>query len=455
MPLQSINPVDSSVIAAYPEFNDKQVNRIIDLVNKAFGFWWRTSFAERAELMMRAGEILRAGKEDYARLMAVEMGKPITQGRAEAEKCAWVCEYYAENAEQFLRDQPVSTDASRSYVTFQPLGPVLAVMPWNFPFWQVFRFAAPALMAGNVALLKHSSNVQGCALAIEQVFRTAGFPEDVFRTLVIGGSRVKEVIEHPMVKAVTLTGSTPAGRAVAAAAGAALKKTVLELGGSDPYVVLADADLKKTAATCASARLINSGQSCIAAKRFVVVKEVIDRFTDLLVESMKTAVVGNPLKEETTVGPQARIDLRDELHAQVEKSMALGAVCLLGGQIPEGPGAFYPPTVLTNVTKGMPAYEEELFGPVAAIIRAENTEDAIRIANDSQFGLGAAVFSANVEEAERIAAREIEAGCCFVNDFVRSDPRLPFGGIKESGYGRELSVYGIKEFVNIKTVYVA
>jgi succinate-semialdehyde dehydrogenase/glutarate-semialdehyde dehydrogenase len=382
------------------------------------------------------------------------MGKPIRDGRAEAEKCAWVCEYYAEQAEAFLQPEIIPTDASKSFVTFQPSGVVLAVMPWNFPFWQVFRFAAPALMAGNTGVLKHASNVPGCALAIEEVFRQAGFPDHAFRTLLIGSQHVEAVIAHPLVTAVTLTGSTPAGKAVARKAGEMIKKTVLELGGSDAYVVLEDADLDATVTACVASRLVNAGQSCIAAKRFVVVESIRTRFEEAFVTQMRTAKVGDPLDEQTQVGPLARHDLRDALHHQVQASLAKGATCLLGGVLPESKGAFYPPTVLTQVTKGMPAYDDELFGPVAAIIAVPDEPAAIRVANDSVFGLGAAVFTKDIAKGERIAAYELDAGCCFVNAFVKSDPRLPFGGIKESGYGRELSSYGIKEFVNIKTVYV-
>jgi succinate-semialdehyde dehydrogenase/glutarate-semialdehyde dehydrogenase len=386
--------------------------------------------------------------------MAQEMGKPIKDGRAEAEKCAWVCEYYAEQAETFLQPEIIPTDARKSFVTFQPIGVVLAVMPWNFPFWQVFRFAAPALMAGNTGVLKHASNVPGCALAIEEVFQQAGFPEHAFRTLLIGSKHVEAVIENPLVMAVTLTGSTPAGRAVARKAGEMIKKTVLELGGSDAYVVLEDADLEATAKTCVASRLINAGQSCIAAKRFVVVDPIRQRFEAAFVAQMRTAKVGDPMDEHTQVGPLARHDLRDDLHQQVQASLAQGATCLLGGEMPAGTGAYYPPTVLTQVKKGMPAYDDELFGPVAAIIAVPDEKAAIRVANDSVFGLGAAVFTQDIARGERIAAHELAAGCCFVNAFVKSDPRLPFGGIKESGYGRELSSYGIKEFVNIKTVFV-
>jgi succinate-semialdehyde dehydrogenase/glutarate-semialdehyde dehydrogenase len=355
-----------------------------------------------------------------------------------------------------LADEPLALDgdARKAFVSYRPLGVVLAVMPWNFPFWQVFRFAAPTLMAGNGAVLKHASNVSGCALAIESVFREAGFPENLFRTLLLSSERVQKVIEHPAIRAVTLTGSTPAGQAVASQAGAVLKKTVLELGGSDPYLVLADADLEPAVDACVTSRLINSGQSCIAAKRFVVVAEVRKQFERLFVESMAAKRLGDPLDDATDIGPQARADLRDELHRQVIASIEAGARCLLGGEVPDSPGAHYPATVLTDVAPGMPAYDEELFGPVAAIIPVADEEQAIAVANDSEFGLGAAIFSADTARAERLARDRLEAGSCFVNGFVRSDPRVPFGGIKHSGYGRELGAFGIREFVNIKTIWI-
>jgi succinate-semialdehyde dehydrogenase/glutarate-semialdehyde dehydrogenase len=387
--------------------------------------------------------------------MIREMGKPITQARAEVDKCAWVCDYYAQNAEDFLSPEIVETDAAKSYIAFEPLGVVLAVMPWNFPFWQVLRFAAPALMAGNTAALKHASSVQGCALAIEALFRDAGYPDGAFRTLVLGSRAAGVAIEHPKVQAVTLTGSTPAGRKVASLAGSLLKKTVLELGGSDPYVILEDADLDLAVAACVTGRILNTGQSCIAAKRFVVPDAIREEFEHRLVELMRRQRVGDPLRDETEVGPMARADLRGELHDQVERSLQAGACCLLGGDVPEGPGAFYPPTVLTDVTAGMAAYEEELFGPVAAVLPVADEEEAVRVANDTVFGLGAAVFTRDVARGEEIAAKRLQAGSCFVNGFVKSDPRLPFGGIKGSGYGRELGSFGIREFVNIKTVYVA
>lgn len=454
MAMQAMNPATGAIIDTYEEMAPAEVTRAIAQAHDAFLDWRKTHFAERARCMTQAARLLREQTSASGKLMAQEMGKPIKEGRAEAEKCAWVCEYYAENAEQFLRPEVIETDASKSFVTFQPLGVVLAVMPWNFPFWQVFRFAAPALMAGNAGVLKHASNVPGCALAIEEIFRKAGFPEHLFRTLLIGSRQVDAVIEHPLVKAVTLTGSTPAGQAVARKAGDMLKKTVLELGGSDPYVILADADVEAAAATCAASRLLNTGQSCIAAKRFIVVESIREQFEARFVANMQAARMGDPLAEDTTVGPLARHDLRDELHQQVQNSLAKGAKCLLGGEIPQDKGAFYPPTVLTNVRKGMPAYDEEMFGPVAAIIAVRDEAEAIRVANDSIFGLGAAVFTQDIAKGERIAAQELEAGCCFVNALVKSDPRLPFGGVKASGYGRELSHYGIKEFVNIKTVYV-
>jgi len=453
--LNSTNPTTDILIQEYKEHTKSEIDQILNSSEKSFRNWQSYDYGKRADLMSKAGEILRNNKDKYAELMTGEMGKPIAGARAEVEKCAWVCDYYAENGESFLKDEVIETDAQKSFVTYEPLGSVLAVMPWNFPFWQVFRFAVPGLMAGNAGLLKHASNVTGCAMAIEGIFREAGFPEDLFRTLKISSSKVASVIENPIVKAVTLTGSVPAGKAVAEKAGSELKKTVLELGGSDPYLILDDADLDKAIPTCVNSRLINNGQSCIAAKRFIVVESRLEEFTDRFVEEMKTKTMGDPMDESFDLGPQARTDLRDELHDQVQRSIDKGAKCLMGGEIPYKKGAWYPPTVLTGVEAGMAAYEEELFGPVAAIIKAKDEKDAIRIANDSVFGLGAAVFTKDVKKGERIAAKELNAGNCFVNSLVKSDPRLPFGGIKESGYGRELSHFGIKEFVNIKTVYVS
>lgn len=452
--ITSVNPATFEQIGTYTPHGRDEVQRIIEQANLAQQQWSKQAFSQRSQLMHEAARVLRGQKEAFARTITLEMGKPITQARAEVEKCAAVCDFYAENAARYLEAEPVETEYSQSFISFQPLGVVLAVMPWNFPFWQVFRFAAPALMAGNAALLKHASNVMGSALAIESVFRQAGFPQELFRSLLVGSQQVGQVIEHPGVHAVTLTGSVGAGMAVAAKAGQMLKKTVLELGGSDPYVVLEDADLKQAAQTCVSSRLINGGQSCIAAKRFIVVKPVYDEFVKLFVEMMQQKVMGDPMDETTEIGPQASEKLRNELHQQVLESIQLGAKCLLGGLIPEEKGAWYPPTVLADVKPGMPAYEQELFGPVAAIIKANDQEDAIHIANDTVFGLGAAVFTRDEEKGKIIAETRLNAGCCFVNDFVKSDPRLPFGGIGHSGYGRELSYFGIREFTNIKTVVV-
>ncbi len=453
MPIESVNPATGETLKLYEEMTPQQTAAAVAQAHDAWKGWRKATFAERATPMKKAAAILRERKEEFAKLMALEMGKPFKQGVAEAEKCALGCEYYADHAEAHLAPEPVKTEASKSYIAFEPLGVVLAVMPWNFPFWQVFRFAGPALMAGNAGVLKHASNVPGCALEIEKVFKDAGFPDGVFRTLLIGSKQVKAVIENPLVSAVTLTGSTPAGKSVAAHAGAVIKKTVLELGGSDPYIVLEDADLEYAVNTCATSRLINSGQSCVNAKRFIVLEPLVAAFTEKLVAAMKQRKMGDPLAADTDIGPQARPDLRDELHQQVVDSVAKGAKLLLGGEIPPGKGSFYPPTVLADVKPGMPAYHEELFGPVASIFSARDEDEAIRIANDSIFGLGAAVFTKDVARGERVA-RQIEAGCTFVNTLVASDPRLPFGGIKEAGYGRELGSYGIKEFVNIKTVYV-
>ncbi|REK19664.1 MAG: NAD-dependent succinate-semialdehyde dehydrogenase [Actinobacteria bacterium] len=453
--IQSISPTDESVIASYEENSPEEVKRHIDASVALQKEWAGVAVSERAPLMIRAAELLEKSRDSLAELMADEMGKPVTQGRGEVEKCAWVCRHYAENAERILADEAIETDRSASYVAHRPLGVVLAVMPWNFPLWQVYRFAAPALMAGNGGILKHASNVTGCALEIDRIFTEAGFPDGLFRTLVLPSSRVDEVLEHKGIVAATLTGSDPAGRAVASKAGSLLKKTVLELGGSDPYIVLADADLEKAAATCATSRLINGGQSCIAAKRFIVESPVVEEFTELFASKLGQAVVGDPRDENTTMGPMARVDLRDELHDQVQASVDAGANLLMGGEKPEGPGAFYPPTILTGVKDGMPVYREETFGPVAAVITAESADEAVDIANDSDFGLGAAIFTDDIERGEEIARNRLEAGAAFVNAFVASDPRLPFGGIKMSGYGRELSDIGMKEFLNAKTVVVA
>jgi len=451
----SINPATGVCVGEYPSHSDEQIRASVAAAKAAFENWRGMSFKDRAEPLRGAAELLEDAAERFGVLMAEEMGKPVGEGQAEARKSAWVCRYYADNGAGFLAPEPVETEAARSFVAFRPLGPILAVMPWNFPFWQVFRAAAPALMAGNTMLLKHAANVPGCALAIEQIFTAAGLPAGVFQSLLIRSNRVAELIADPAIRGVTLTGSTPAGRAVASAAGQHLKPCVLELGGSDPYVVLEDADVAAAADVCVTSRLINSGQSCIAAKRFIVVESVRDEFEAAVVRRMAAVTWGDPTEPGIDIGPLARTDLRDSLHDQVARSVGAGARCLLGGTNPGGPGAFYPPTVLTDVRPGNPAYDEELFGPVAAILPVADDEVAVATANDSSFGLGAAVFTADSARGERIATDRLEAGCCFVNDFVRSDPRLPFGGIKDSGFGRELSRFGIREFVNVKTVVVA
>jgi succinate-semialdehyde dehydrogenase/glutarate-semialdehyde dehydrogenase len=451
MTLTSIDPATGRPLRSYPGTTPEQVDAALEEAHRAWLAWRSLSFAERAVPMKRMAEILRERRQELALLMAEEMGKPVKQGAAEVEKCAWGCDHFAGEAARYLAPETIATDARKSYVAFQPLGAVLAVMPWNYPLWQVYRFAAPALMAGNVGILKHASNVPGCALAIEAMFVEAGFPEGAFRTLLLDSAEVKRVIEHGRIAAVTLTGSTPAGQAVAAQAGAVLKKAVLELGGSDAYVVLEDADLDLAARVCAAARLVNGGQSCIAAKRFVVAEPVLASFTERLVERMRGTRMGDPRKEDTELGPLARRDLRDALHRQVAASVERGARLLLGGEVPEGDGAYYPPTVLADVRPGMPAYDEELFGPAAAILPARDEAEAVRLANDSAFGLGGAVFTRDRERGESFALR-LDAGSTFVNGQVASDPRLPFGGIKASGYGRELGSYGIKEFVNAKTV---
>ena len=454
MTIEAINPATGDLIERFEETPAADVERVLATAQTTFHEWRTVPFHARAQLMRKAAEVLRAKKADYARTMALEMGKPVTQGEAEIDKCAWTCEHYADHAETYLAIQRRESDASSSYIRFDPLGPVLAVMPWNFPFWQVFRFAAPALMAGNVGVLKHASNVPRCALSIEEVFREAGFPRGAFATLLVGSSVVGRLIADPRITAVTLTGSDHAGSQVAERAGRELKKTVLELGGSDPFIVLADADVAATAKQAADARLINSGQSCIAAKRFIVVESIAEAFVPRFVDELRSRRMGDPLARETQVGPQARVDLRDALHKQVEESVRRGAQLLLGGHVPAGKGAFYPPTLLVAVDKGMPAFDEETFGPVAAVIRAKDDADAVRLANDSIFGLGASIWTRDRARGERMAA-EIEAGAVFVNGVVKSDARLPFGGIKRSGYGRELSEFGIREFVNIKSVWIA
>jgi succinate-semialdehyde dehydrogenase/glutarate-semialdehyde dehydrogenase len=453
--METINPATGEKIQAYDVMADDELNDIVHQAKKAQDHWRKQSFGDRAECLRNAADILQNRKQEFAELMATEMGKPLPQGESESEKCGWVCNYYADNAKDFLADETIESDAEKSYVTYNALGTVLAIMPWNFPFWQLFRFAAPALMAGNAVILKHAPNVTGCALAIEEIMHEAGIPEELFRTVIADIDQTQDMITHDGIAAVTLTGSTRAGKAVAAQAGNELKKTVLELGGSDPYLILGDADIEQAAETCVTSRLINSGQSCIAAKRLIVVEDNYDAFLDAVVDRMSLKHIGDPFDSSTDIGPMAREDLWDKLHEQVENSIDAGAECVLGGDVPALEGFYYPATVLTNVSEGMPAYEEELFGPVASIIKVADEQEAIEVANDTDYGLGAAVFSADEERAEKIAANELEAGCCFINEFVKSDPRLPFGGIKQSGYGRELSHVGIKEFVNIKTVYRA
>src|SRR5262245_59101154 len=454
MSIQSVNPATGEIIETLEPTSPQETERILAGAHSAFLEWRTRPFAQRAALMHAAARELRARKAEYAATMTREMGKPIVQAEAEVEKCALTCDFYAEHAEAFLAEQPRATDASTSYVRFDPLGVILAVMPWNFPYWQVFRFAAPALMAGNAGILKHASNVPRCALAIEKVLREAGFPEGLFAAPLMESRQVSSLLADPRIVAATLTGSEHAGSAVAAEAGRALKKTVLELGGSDPFIVLDDADLPAAARAAADARLINSGQSCIAAKRFIVVDSVADRFLDRFADELRSRRVGDPLSRDTHVGPQARAELRDDLHRQVEESVKGGAALLLGGQLPPGPGAYYPATLLTGVDQGEPAFDEETFGPVAAAVRAKDEGDAVRLANNSAFGLGAALWTQDRARGQRLAA-QIEAGAVFVNGIVKSDPRLPFGGVKRSGYGRELAEYGIREFVNIKSVWIA
>ncbi|MBI5002355.1 NAD-dependent succinate-semialdehyde dehydrogenase [Candidatus Woesearchaeota archaeon] len=453
MAIQTIDPTNGEVIKTFPEMKWEEVEQSLLSADKTFSSWKKTSFQERAELLKNAAALLRKNKYEHASLMTLEMGKTITEAEAEVEKCAWVCDYYAENAETILQHEHIQTDATRSYVRFEPLGVIFAVMPWNFPYWQVFRFAAPALMAGNIGVLKHASNVPQCALAIEKVFSEAGFPEHAFKTLLIPSSMTDKIISHAAIKAVTLTGSEGAGMAVGAAAGKALKKAVLELGGSDPFIVLDDADVEQAVLSAVKGRMINAGQSCVAAKRFVVHESIAEQFETQFARKMEQLVVGDPLDKETQVGPLARRDLIDVLEKQVAGSVIRGAKILTGGKRISGEGYFYEPTVLSHVTPDMPVFADETFGPVAAIIRFSSDDEAIALANQTPFGLGGSVWSRNKERAENIA-QQLDVGCAFVNSIVKSDPRLPFGGVKKSGYGRELSSYGIKEFVNIKTVWV-
>jgi succinate-semialdehyde dehydrogenase / glutarate-semialdehyde dehydrogenase len=454
MPITSVNPASGQTLRSFEPLDEAGIELRLQRAASAFRQYRHAPFAERARRMLRAARILETGKDQYGRLMTSEMGKPLDAARQEAAKCAWTCRYYAENAERLLADERVETGAGLSFIRYQPIGPVLAIMPWNFPFWQVFRFAAPALMAGNVGLLKHASVVPQCALAIEEVFRDAGFPEGAFQTLLIGSAQVGRVLDDPRVAAVTLTGSDTAGSQVAAAAGRRIKKTVLELGGSDPFIVMPSADLETAVATAVQARLVNNGQSCIAAKRFLVAEPIAAEFERRFVQAMEHVRIGDPMEEATQLGPLATAQMLETLEDQVRRSVAAGARVLLGGMRLDRPGNYYAPTVLVDIPESAPACSEELFGPVAALFRVRDTGDAIRLANATPFGLGASVWTSDPVERERFID-EIESGMVFVNGMVVSDPRLPFGGVKHSGYGRELGVHGIREFVNIKTVWIS
>ena len=453
MAFQSINPVTGEILQTFDPWNHQRIETALQQVAVAAPDWAVTPLSRRCDLLRQAAAVLRAGKDALARLITLEMGKLYAESQAEIEKCALGCEYYAENSAEFLKDEIIATDAGKSYVAYQPLGTVMAVMPWNFPFWQVFRFAAPALAAGNTGVLKHASNVPQCAIAIERIFKEAGFPDGVFQTLMIRAADVKAVIEDPRIAAVTLTGSEPAGRSVAATAGDSIKKSVLELGGSDAFIVLEDSDLVDTVKNAVISRFLNGGQSCIAAKRFIVMEPLADRFVPAFKTAVESLKTGDPMDPYTTIAPMARTDLRDELHQQVQDSVKAGAVALTGCEPLPGPGAFYKPSILDGVAPGMRAYDEELFGPVATVIRAKDENEALRIANESRFGLGGSVWTKDLNRGERIA-RQMQCGAAFVNGFVKSDPRIPFGGVKASGYGRELSHHGMHEFVNAKTVWI-
>jgi succinate-semialdehyde dehydrogenase/glutarate-semialdehyde dehydrogenase len=451
--MASISPTTGELLREYEQHSDKAVESKLQLAAETFREYRKVSFAQRAQMMTRAAEILEKEKDAFGRLMTQEMGKTLRSAIQEAEKCAFGCHFYAENAEKFLAREEAKSNATRAFVLYQPLGPVLAVMPWNFPFWQVFRFAAPALMAGNVALLKHASNVPQCALAIEDIFRQAGFPQGAFQTLLIGSDRVNQVIADRRVAAVTLTGSVGAGSSVAATAGKEIKKTVLELGGSDPFIVMPSANLDRAVETAVQARIVNNGQSCIAAKRFIVDERVASQFEQKFVERMASLNVGDPMNAATDVGPLATANVLRDLQEQVEKSVQMGARLLLGGKRVNRQGNFFEPTVLSSIPQGSPAFQDELFGPVASIFRATDMADAIRIANESEFGLGACAWT-NDEDEREMFINQIESGLAFINGMVASDPRIPFGGVKHSGYGRELSYHGIREFVNVKTVSI-
>ena len=451
--MKSINPTTNEVIREYREHTSDEVDVIVDSVHKEWKSWRETTFEYRARLFRNAAKILRSDKERYARLMTSEMGKIIRESIAEIEKCANACDFFADHAEGMLKEQEIASDASRSIVVFQPLGVILAVMPWNFPFWQLFRFAAPSMMAGNAAVMKHASNVPGCALAIEEVFRLAGFPENIFRNLMIPSSGVERVIANPRIAATTLTGSELAGSQVASAAAKHIKKSVLELGGSDAFVVLDDADMDLTIGVAMIARMLNQGQSCIAAKRFIVVEKVVDDFTERLSRAIQSLKIGDPNDQDTQIGPLARVDLVDEIDRQVQSSAGQGAKIIAGGKRPDREGCYYLPTILSGVRKGMDVYHQETFGPVFSIIPVKDEQEALVVANDSEFGLGGSVFTKDVRRGEAFA-RKVETGAMFVNSLTKSDPRLPFGGIKKSGFGRELAEFGIREFVNIKTIWI-
>jgi len=452
--MQSVNPATGEKLAEYPAHSPDETGDRLTRCREAFRAWSRRPVDERAPVLARAGALLRKRRDELARLATLEMGKTIVAAEAEVEKCAWVCDHYAQHAAGYLAEEKVASEASETYVRFDPLGVLLAIMPWNFPYWQAFRAAVPALVAGNTVALKHASNVTGCALAMERLWRDAGLLEDAFTVLLVQGAEASALAAHTAVAAVTLTGSEPAGASVAAIAGRALKKVVLELGGSDPFIVLADADVAHAARQAAAARVINNGESCIAAKRFIVVQAVADAFEAAFADALRALRVGDPLDRATDVGPLARPDLVDELERQIERSLAKGARLALGGKRLPGPGNHFPPTLLTRVSPGMPAFDEETFGPVAAVIRARDATEAVSLANRSRYGLAASVWTADAEAAREIAA-SLEAGGVFINATVRSDPRLPFGGVKRSGHGRELGSFGIREFVNAKTVWVA
>jgi succinate-semialdehyde dehydrogenase/glutarate-semialdehyde dehydrogenase len=453
MGIATINPATGEVIKTFEPLNDREIAEKLDLAQAAFQTYQQTTFEQRSVWMTAVAEILEARKDEFGKLMTLEMGKTLKSAIAEVEKCTWVCRFYAEHAAEFLQDVAVQTDASSSFVRYQPLGIVLAVMPWNFPFWQVFRFAAPGLMAGNVGLLKHASNVPQCALAIEDIFRQAGFPVGVFQTLLVGADKVAQLVADDRVKAATLTGSEPAGASLAAAAGKALKKVVLELGGSDPFVVMPSADLEVAVTTAVTARMLNNGQSCIAAKRFIVAEPIADEFEQRLIEKYQALKMGDPLLPDTDIGPLATEKIVKELDQQVQAAIAQGAKVLIGGQPITGTGNFYPPTILTQVPLDQPIAQEEFFGPVAMLFRVRDLHTAIQVANHVPFGLGASAWTNDVQEQAQLI-NEIEAGAVFINGLVKSDPRLPFGGIKRSGFGRELGIQGIHEFVNIKTIWI-